>query len=1280
MVKLRWTIFLILILCFLSIGTASAANWTVNPGSSIQSVINNASCNDTVIVNDNNGSDYTYTENVVINKTIALRAKAGGNVTLQALNSSKPVIMINSLGNGTVIQGFTIKGASADSSNGILLNMTSNCNITGNNLTGNYNGIYLNGSNNNTIQNNTIITNSYAGIGLLSSNNNRIQNNTITDNTWYGVYLGYSNGVIITGNIIANTVYGINPQYSSASIHFNRITGCSSFGLVNQCNSTINATNNWWGSNTPTYLSSPNWPSYYDIWNANGTVYYNPWLVLSVTASPASTNGNSTVTANLTRNNQGGNTSSQGNIPDNIPINFTTNVGTVTGTVYTRSGKANATFGRGKATSGTATVKATLDKQTVQNSVTIDTTPPKVTASLAGGIYNMTKSVTLTATDNFDSNPVIYYSTNKGATWNRRVKTVTLNLNQGVTNLKFYARDKAGNIGATRTVSYTIDTTAPIVTANPAGGNYSTTQVVTLTATDNLDSNPVIYYTTNGSNPTTYSTKYTGPISIANTTALKFTAVDKAGNQASVQTQNYTLNLLIINLNTGKGYPRIQDAINDSLTQNGHIIEVKSGTYSENIVVNKKLTIRSVSGGNVTIQAANSSNPVFTVNSFGNSTTIHGFTIKGATGSYGIYLNSSNNCNILGNTITGNSYGIYLYNSLNNTISKNTIMNNEVGIYLLACSLNSSTSMINKISENNIQSNSCGIRVESEDPGGDNQLIEIIGNNITGNNCGIYAGSSTLVIHFNRIAGNSKYGLYINNDWIDAKNNWWGSNKPVIDSNNPNLSDIYYPSYKGPCDIYYGDHWYYDGGGISIPRSYVSELYSPYIVLRVNATPDAISGTESIIAADLTHNNKGENTSSNEHVPDGIPVNFTTNMGTITTPVYTKNGKATSNLKLSENILSGTANITATVDKQSVSTVVTKIPAKAILTVTSTALDPSTGHWVFNLDDYYAFEEIVWAELGMGMEEFCYMMYGDPYAYDNPYLMPELWDYCYYPLSLTCEIPLNDSVTQVSVLWKEYTNVTDPFKNELDIIVNGNVVQSKVFMNAAYLYARNYYSGTYGFIFFEAISSINRFLANVKDSNSEEVQLFLNLYRAMLTPQDFNFIMNNRLLFTDKIYVTLSYPGESAKIISVNPGNSSDITLKFGGNLIQRMSTVLYRNGGYRHCLGDPYDPNATFEYREAGYEGVRSFAIVTAKFTDNILRHWLDKKSLYLAGPMKAAYGTFLASLLMIKCHDMVADQAASKFNVTWTRATPAVVSCLDDATSTYLGEMDHRRHVSEI
>jgi len=67
-------------------------------------------------------------------------------------------------------------------------------------------------------------------------------------------------------------------------------------------------------------------------------------------------------------------------------------------------------------------------------------------------------------------------------------------------------------------------------------------------------------------------------------------------------------------------------------------------------------------------------------------------------------------------------------------------------------------------------------------------------------------------------------------------------------------------------------------------------------------------------------------------------------------------------------------------------------------------------------------------------------------------------------------------------------------------------------------------------------------------------------------------------------------------------------------------------------------------------------------------VQYWLDKKSLYAPGAMKAAYGTFLTSLLVIKCHDMVADQAASEFNVTWTRTTPIVVYCVDDAISTYI------------
>ena len=95
----------------------------------------------------------------------------------------------------------------------------------------------------------------------------------------------------------------------------------------------------------------------------------------------------------------------------------------------------------------------------------------------------------------------------------------------------------------------------------------------------------------------------------------------------------------------------------------------------------------------------------------------------------------------------------------------------------------------------------------------------------------------------------------------------------------------------------------------------------------------------------------------------------------------------------------------------------------------------------------------------------------------------------------------------------------------------------------------------------------------------------------------------------------------------------------------------------------------------DVGYEGVRSFAIATTKVTNEIVQYWLNKQSQFAPGAMKAAYGTFLTALLVIKAHDMVADQAAAEFNVTWSRTTPVVVSVCDDAASNYItGEMDHR------
>lgn len=84
-----------------------------------------------------------------------------------------------------------------------------------------------------------------------------------------------------------------------------------------------------------------------------------------------------------------------------------------------------------------------------------------------------------------------------------------------------------------------IDTAPPGATsANPAGGVYNEPANVTLTATEPA----TIYYTTDGSEPTTASNVYSDPVHLTDDTLLRFFAVDLAGNEEPTKKQEtYTI-------------------------------------------------------------------------------------------------------------------------------------------------------------------------------------------------------------------------------------------------------------------------------------------------------------------------------------------------------------------------------------------------------------------------------------------------------------------------------------------------------------------------------------------------------------------------------------------------------------------------------------------------------------------------------------------------------------------------------------------------------------------
>lgn len=340
----------------------------------------------------------------------------------------------------------------------------------------------------------------------------------------------------------------------------------------------------------------------------------------------------------------------------------------------------------------------------------------------------------------------------------------------------------------------------------------------------------------------------------------------------------------IYNYDNNKIFESLQDAIDDIDTLNGSVIGIGKN-ISENIILNKRLAIISIPGLDVVITALNSTKPVFIINTEGQGSIISGLIIMGSTNGAGIYLNNSNYNSILENIIQNNLDGIYLYNSSENTVSDNIIQNNfRNGIAL------NFNSLKNEISYNNINSNSIsGINIKNSNS--NSMFTNIISNNTNG----IFVNNSTAYINFNAFSNNSMYGLYVcENVIINATNNWWGSNNPKI-SSDP-MSDIYV-----------------ENGDI---------IYDPWIILKLESHTDRSHGSNSthdnIIIADLTHNNRGQDTSKNNiYVPDGILVNFNTSFGSINSKASTKNGKAINILKGTTN---NTANVIITLDNQSIFT------------------------------------------------------------------------------------------------------------------------------------------------------------------------------------------------------------------------------------------------------------------------------------------------------------------------------------------------------------------------
>jgi len=145
---------------------------------------------------------------------------------------------------------------------------------------------------------------------------------------------------------------------------------------------------------------------------------------------------------------------------------------------------------------------------------------------------------------------------------------------------------------------------------------------------------------------------------------------------------------IIVDDSGGADYLSIQAAINNASA--GDTIEVQSGTYLENVVVNKTLSLMGIG---MPLVNASGSGTAITITSGGS--TVDGFNVTGSGTEWnggdadsGIKIKSDNNT-VLNSTAGFNNYGVYVFESEKNTIENNSVYSNTEGIYAFYSSNNS---------------------------------------------------------------------------------------------------------------------------------------------------------------------------------------------------------------------------------------------------------------------------------------------------------------------------------------------------------------------------------------------------------------------------------------------------------------------------------------------------------------------------------------------------------------------------------------------------------------
>ena len=302
------------------------------------------------------------------------------------------------------------------------------------------------------------------------------------------------------------------------------------------------------------------------------------------------------------------------------------------------------------------TVKALAVKTGYTNSAigsaayVINGTVATPTFSPAAGSYGPAQTVTISSTT---SGTTIYYTTNGSTPTTSSTlysSPITVSVSETVKALAVKTGYTNSAIGS---AAYTINGTVATPTFSPAAGTYTSAQAVTI---NSATSGTTIYYTTNGTTPTTSSTLYSSPITVSISETVKALAVKTGYTNSAIGSAAYTISGAMIATPTfspGAGTysstqtVTISDATSGTAiyyTTNGTTPTTSSAVYSTPITVSTSETVKAIAAPAQSVTNSDfATTPPMTPGAgtyIYDPTNVSGWTFSGATpnsssGSYG---------------------------------------------------------------------------------------------------------------------------------------------------------------------------------------------------------------------------------------------------------------------------------------------------------------------------------------------------------------------------------------------------------------------------------------------------------------------------------------------------------------------------------------------------------------------------------------------------------------------------------------------------------------------